>query len=138
MSSKLLKQPWPFADEPPQFDEDCYCEDDCVLMGPHDTCEVEMSVVNFPTEPFCENLKRYLNSFYREMAEKGYTPEQQQRLLLETLKEMGISTVTPSASTGDGASPSRTSSPPVECPKCRTQLAFEGDVCGLCNPEVQP
>jgi len=43
-----------------------------------------------------------------------------------------------SASTGDGASPSRTSSPPVECPKCRTQLAFEGDVCGLCNPEVQP
>lgn len=23
-----------------------------------------------------------------------------------------------------------------ECPTCRTVLAFEGDVCGLCNPET--
>jgi len=43
-----------------------------------------------------------------------------------------------SASTGDDATPSRPSPSPVECPKCRTQLAFDGDVCGLCSPEVQP
>lgn len=24
------------------------------------------------------------------------------------------------------------------CPICRTQLAFDGDVCGLCNPEGTP
>ena len=26
----------------------------------------------------------------------------------------------------------------VHCPKCKTTLAFEGDVCGLCNPVAQP
>lgn len=26
----------------------------------------------------------------------------------------------------------------VHCPKCKTALAFEGDVCGLCNPVAQP
>lgn len=36
-----------------------------------------------------------------------------------------------------GWSPPKTSGKP-ECPTCRTELAFEGDVCGLCNPEVQP
>lgn len=30
----------PFADEPAQFDEDCYCEEGCTLMGPHEKCEV--------------------------------------------------------------------------------------------------
>jgi hypothetical protein len=44
-------------------------------------------------------------------------------------------TVTASASTGDNATPSRPSPSPVECPKCRTQLAFEGDECGLCKEE---
>lgn len=41
----------------------------------------------------------------------------------------------PSASTGD-VSPPTPSPSPVECPKCRTQLAFEGDVCGLCQEDV--
>jgi hypothetical protein len=50
----------------------------------------------------------------------------------------GKTPVTASASTGDNAPPSRSLPSPVECPKCRTELAFEGDVCGLCNPEVQP
>ncbi len=48
------------------------------------------------------------------------------------------STCNSSASTGDDAPPSRSPTSSVECPKCRTQLAFEGDVCGLSNPEVQP
>jgi hypothetical protein len=26
----------------------------------------------------------------------------------------------------------------VFCPECKTELAFDGDVCGLCHPEVQP
>ncbi len=26
----------------------------------------------------------------------------------------------------------------VHCPTCKTAIAFEGDVCGLCNPEVKP
>ena len=39
-----------------------------------------------------------------------------------------------SASTGDHATPSREpSQSSVECPKCRTQLAFNGDECGLCK-----
>lgn len=42
----------------------------------------------------------------------------------------------PLASTDDGASPSRPSPSSVECPKCRTQLAFEGDECGLCKEEA--
>ena len=24
------------------------------------------------------------------------------------------------------------------CPECHTQLAFDGDVCGLCNPDQVP
>lgn len=43
--------------------------------------------------------------------------------------------VTPSASTDDNAPPSRPPSSSVECPKCRTQLAFEGDECGLCKED---
>lgn len=40
----------------------------------------------------------------------------------------------PSASTDDtNASPSRPPSSSVECPKCRTQLAFEGDECWSCK-----
>jgi hypothetical protein len=27
---------------------------------------------------------------------------------------------------------------PPECPTCKTLLAFDGDVCGLCNPVAQP
>jgi hypothetical protein len=46
------------------------------------------------------------------------------------------STVPISASTDDGAPPSRNPSSSVECPKCRTQLAFEGDECGLCKEEA--
>lgn len=42
----------------------------------------------------------------------------------------------PSAST-DEDTPLHPSPSSVECPKCRTQLAFEGDVCGLCNPEFR-
>lgn len=40
-----------------------------------------------------------------------------------------------SASTDDNVPPSRPLPSPVECPKCRTQLAFDGDICGLCNPD---
>lgn len=46
------------------------------------------------------------------------------------------STVPISASTGGTASPSRAPAPPVECPNCRTQLAFEGDECVLCKEEA--
>lgn len=45
------------------------------------------------------------------------------------------STVTPSASTDDNVPPSRSLPSSVECPKCRTQLAFEGDECGLCKED---
>ena len=33
----------------------------------------------------------------------------------------------------DGSFAPKTSAP--ICPTCKTQLAFEGDICGLCNPE---
>lgn len=40
----------------------------------------------------------------------------------------------PSASTDDDT-PLHPSPSSVECPKCRTELAFEGDECGLCKEE---
>lgn len=48
-----------------------------------------MTVLQFPVAPFCENLKRHMNDLFREMGEKGLTQEQQQELLVKSLKEIG-------------------------------------------------
>jgi hypothetical protein len=39
--------------------------------------------------------------------------------------------------TKDGVTDKWPSNPPL-CPTCKTELAFEGDVCGLCFPVAQP
>lgn len=81
---------------------------------------------------FCENLATTLHAL--GCKEEGLIAELEKRAGMWDRLAVKTS-VTASASTGDNAAPSRSLPSPVECPKCRTELAFEGDVCGLCNPD---
>lgn len=72
-------------------------------------------------------------TFSAKQARTDHEDECEQSPVKATDESAQKSNEKPSASTGD-ESPQPSPSP-VECPKCRTQLAFEGDECGLCKEE---
>lgn len=101
-----------------------------------------------PPEPAPSLVRRICNAYEHGFGQSGrglknpYVEASPENLAwtigINTASRSQVKTSCSTPSTGDNASPSRSLPSSVECPKCRTQLAFEGDVCGLCNPEVQP